>query len=135
MKEFIKNKLKDLLIENNINDTIDTSKIKIKVSDVNGLTVFIPFYNKDRMGAFRTKPFGDGFKIDSTILYDRYQNQGIGKGMYRYIINYFKKQGKKLYSDDAQSPDAKHVWDSLVGMGLAVKNDNTYVSKIDYNSL
>ena len=107
---------------------IDTSKIKIKVTNVNGLTVFIPFYDKDRMGAFRTKPFNDGFKIDSTLLYDRYQNKGIGKGMYRYIINYFKKQGKILYSDDAQSPDAKRVWDSLVGLGLAIKNNNTYQS-------
>ncbi len=122
MKEFIRQRLNEALTD------IDTSKIKIKVSNVNGLTVFIPFYDKDRMGAFRTKPFNDGFKIDSTLLYDRYQNKGIGKGMYRYMINYFKKQGKILYSDDAQSPDAKRVWDSLVALGMAIKNDDTYQS-------
>jgi GNAT superfamily N-acetyltransferase len=122
MRDFIKSKLNEAL------NNLDTSKIKIKVTNINGLTVFIPFYDKDRMGAFRTKPFNDGFKIDSTLLYDRYQNQGIGKGMYRYMINYFRKEGKTLYSDDAQSPDAKRVWDSLVASGMATKNNDTYQS-------
>lgn len=122
MRDFIKRKLNERL------NKLDTSKIKIKVTNVNGLTVFIPFYDKDRMGAFRTKPFNDGFKIDSTLLYDRYKNQGIGKGMYKYMINYFKKEGKVLYSDDAQSPDAKRVWDSLVALGMAIKTNDTYQS-------
>lgn len=127
MKDLIKKVLIKKLNESL--DKIDTSKIKIKVTDVNGLKVFIPFYEKDRMGAFRLKPFNDGFKIDSTLLYDRYQNQGIGKGMYSFIIKKLKKENKPLYSDDAQSPDAKRVWDSLVNNGLAIKiEDNKYKS-------
>jgi hypothetical protein len=38
------------------------------------------------------------------------------------------KEGKKLYSDDHQSPDAKYVWDSLVRNGYATPTENGYVS-------
>ncbi len=125
MRDFIKKKLHE-----GLNEPIDTSKIRIKNTLVNNLTVFIPFYGSERMGAFRLKPFGENYKIDSTLLYDRYKGQGLGKGMYKYMISFLKKQGKKLISDDSQSPEAQHVWDSLVSDGFAVKNGSTYESLI-----
>lgn len=119
--------LKSLLTESG---NLDTSKIKIKTSMVNGLLVFIPFYGNERMGAFRLKPQGNDYRIDSTLLYDRFKHAGIGKGMYKFMIKYLATKQKKLYSDKMQSQDAKNVWDSLVATGLAIALENgTYVSK------
>ena len=123
MKNFIKHKLRE-----GTSNLIDTSRIKIKNQVVNNLLVFIPFYDNDRMGAFRLRPFNDGYKIFETILYDRYKGQGLGKGMYKYIIRTLNKENKKLYSDDNQSPEAQNVWNSLVADGLAIKIDNHYES-------
>lgn len=124
MKEFIKNKLR----ENLQPEKIDTSKIKIKKNFTNGLLVFLPFYEGNRMGSFRLEPFNDDYKIFGTVLYDRFKGQGLGKGMYKYIIRQLKKEGKKLYSDDNQSPDAVNVWNSLVKDGLAITTDTGFVS-------
>jgi len=110
-------------------DTIDTSKIKIKNMEVNGLLVFVPHYGEERMGAFRLRPVQDGYKVKETVLYDRFRNQGIGKGLYRFMIRKLQSQGKRLYSDDYQSADAAKVWDALVRDGVAVKLPNgTYAS-------
>lgn len=124
MRDFIKQKLLE-----GLTDKIDTSKIKIKKAVVNNLLVYTPFYDGNRMGAFRLRPFGDDYKIFATVLYDDYKGQGLGKGMYRYIIRDLKKDGKTLYSDDMQSADAARVWDSLVSLGLAEKTGDTYKSK------
>jgi GNAT superfamily N-acetyltransferase len=124
VKEFIKNKLR----ENLQPEKIDTSKIKIKKNFTNGLLVFLPFYEGNRMGSFRLEPFNDDYKIFGTVLYDRFKGQGLGKGMYKYIIRQLKKEGKKLYSDDNQSPDAVNVWNSLVKDGLAITTDTGFVS-------
>ena len=70
-----------------------------------------------------------GFKVFETLLYDKYQGKGLGKGMYKYIIRDLSKENKILYSDDKQSTDAARVWDSLVSMGIAEKTGNTYKSK------
>lgn len=125
MKDFIKAKLLE-----NIENEIDTSKIRIKKTIVNNLLVYIPFYDGVRMGAFRLRPVADGFKVFETLLYDKYQGKGLGKGMYRHIIKDLSKEGKVLYSDDKQSTDAARVWDSLVSMGIAEKTGSTYKSKI-----
>lgn len=124
MKEFIKQKISEALL-----NEIDTSKIRIKKAIVNNLLVYTPFYGNNRMGAFRLKPFGDDYKIFGTVLYDDYKGQGLGKGMYKYIIKDLKKDGKTLYSDDMQSSDAARVWDNLVLLGIAEKTGNTYKSK------
>ena len=125
MKDFIKNKLK----ENLDNQKIDTSKIKIKTQVVNNLLVFLPFYDGERMGAFRLRPFNDDYKIFETILYDRFKGQGLGKGMYKFIIKKLASEGKKLYSDDKQSQEAYNVWNSLVKDNLATPLENgTFVS-------
>jgi len=127
MRDFIKNKLKENLEQEKIN----TSKIKIKTSVVNNLLVFLPFYDGERMGAFRLRPFNDDYKIFETVLYDRFKGQGLGKGMYRFIIKKLATEGKKLYSDDKQSQEAYNVWESLVRNGLAIKlENNTFVSSI-----
>lgn len=125
MKNFIRKKLLE-----SIDKTIDTSKIKIKKMVVNNLLVYTPFYDGNRMGAFRLKPLPDGYKVFGTVLYDDYKGKGLGKGMYRYIIRDLAKDGKVLYSDDKQSTEAARVWDSLVAMGLAEKTGETYKSKI-----
>jgi GNAT superfamily N-acetyltransferase len=110
-------------------DKLDTSKIKIKNMEVNGLLVFVPHYGEERMGAFRLRPVQDGYKIKETVLYDRFRNQGIGKGLYRFMIRKLQSQGKRLYSDDYQSADAANVWNALVRDGVAVKLPNgTYAS-------
>jgi hypothetical protein len=124
MKEFIKNKLR----ENLQSEKIDTSKIRIKSQFTNGLLVFLPVYEGSRMGSFRLEPFNDDYKIFGTVLYDRFKGQGLGKGMYKYIIRQLKKEGKKLYSDDNQSSEAVNVWNSLVKDGIATTTDNGYVS-------
>jgi predicted GNAT family acetyltransferase len=124
MKEFIKQKLTEVLT-----NKLDTSKIKIKKAVVNDLLVYTPFYDGNRMGAFRLRPFGDDYKIFGTVLYDDYKGKGLGKGMYRYIIKDLNKNGKSLYSDDMQSAEAAGVWDSLVSMGVAEKTGGTYKSK------
>ena len=124
MREFIKQKLTEALA-----DKLDTSKIKIKKAVVNNLLVYTPFYDGNRMGAFRLRPFGDDYKIFGTVLYDDYKGHGLGKGMYRYIIKDLKKENKTLYSDDMQSADAARVWDGLVAMGMAEKTGETYKSK------
>ena len=124
MKEFIKQKLSEALM-----DKLDTSKIKIRKAVVNNLLVYTPFYDGNRMGAFRLRPVGDDYKIFATVLYDDYKGQGLGKGMYLYIIKDLKREGKTLYSDDMQSADAARVWDSLVAMGMAEKTGETYKSK------
>ena len=96
---------------------------------MNNLLVFTPFYDGERMGAFRLRPFNDDYKVFETVLYDRFKGQGLGKGMYKYIIRDLSKESKILYSDDKQSTDAARVWDSLVSMGIAEKTGNTYKSK------
>jgi hypothetical protein len=127
MKDFIKNKLK----ENLEKEKIDTSKIKIKTAVVNNLFVFLPFYDGERMGAFRLRPFNNDYKVFETILYDRFKGQGIGKGIYRFIIKKLATEGKKLYSDDKQSQEAHNVWLSLVKNNLATQLDNeTFVSSL-----
>lgn len=125
MKEFIRQRLLETVLNN-----IDTSKIKIRKAVVNNLLVYTPFYDGNRMGAFRLKPFGDDYKIFATVLYDDYKGKGLGKGMYRYIIKDLSKENKLLYSDDMQSADAARVWDSLVSMGVAEKTGETYKSKV-----
>jgi len=120
-------KLLDILKE--ITDDIDSSKVKIRRKVVNGLLVFIPYYDGEPMGAFRMKPFDNDYKITAVILYDRFKGKGIGKKMYIYIIKTLAKEGKKLYSDDHQSPEAKYVWDSLVRNGYAIPTENGYMSR------
>jgi hypothetical protein len=125
MKEIIKQRLLEMSEEK-----IDTSKIKIRKVMVNNLLVYTPFYNGNRMGAFRLTPIDGGYKVFGTVLYDDYKGKGFGKGMYRYIIKDLAKDGNTLYSDDKQSEDATRVWDSLVSIGIAEKTGSTYKSKI-----
>jgi hypothetical protein len=127
MKKFIQEQIRNFILESE-NEKIDTSKIKIKKQIVNNLLVFTPFYEGERMGAFRLKPFGDNYKIFGVVLYDKFKGQGLGKGMYKYIIRTLSKEGKKLYSDDKQSPEAQNVWNSLVRDGFATTTDTGYVS-------
>jgi hypothetical protein len=127
MKDFIKEQFRKAILESE-NEKIDTSKIKIKRQIVNNLLVFIPFYENERMGGFRLKPFEDGYKIFGVVLYDKFRNQGLGKGMYKYIIRTLAKEDKKLYSDDYLSPDAENVWGSLVSNGFATTTDTGFVS-------
>ncbi len=126
MKEFIKQQVRNLLLENE--EKIDTSKIRVKKQLVNNLLVFSPYYENEKMGAFRLEPFGDNYKIFAALLYDRFKGKGLGKGMYKYIIKSLKKDGKTLYSDMSQSPDAKRVWDSLVRDGFATFDGTQYSS-------
>lgn len=112
-----------------IQDKLDMSQVKIKRAVVNGLLVFIPHYNGERMGAFRLRPVAGGYRIKETVLYDRYRSQGVGKAMYRYMIRKLKEQGNRLYSDSYQSAEAAGVWDALVRDGVAVKlPDGTYAA-------
>lgn len=129
MKNIIKNTLRNLLIENETIEKIDTSLIRIKKTVVNNLLVFQPFYKNERMGAFRLTPIADNYKIFGVVLYDRFKGQGIGKGMYKYMITSLRKEGKKLYSDDHQSQDALNIWESLVRDGFAIKTNEGYESK------
>jgi len=112
-------------------ENLDTSKIKIRSTLVNGLLVYLPTYDGERMGAFRLRPHGTDWQIDSVLLYDRFKGAGIGKGMYRFIIKHLAQQQKKLYSDKMQSQEALNVWQSLVTAGLAIPLEGgTFVSKV-----
>lgn len=124
MKEIIKQKLLETFGEK-----LDTSKIRIKKGIVNNFLVYIPFYGEEKMGGVRLSPVSDGYKIFSTLLYDKFKDKGIGKGMYKHIIKDLNKKNKTLYSDDNQSEDAKRVWDKLVSTGVAEKIGDTYKSK------
>jgi GNAT superfamily N-acetyltransferase len=117
MKDLIKSQVKKLLSENE-ND-IDISKIKVQKRNINNLLVFSPFYNGEKMGAFRIQPYGNNYSVYGALLYDRFRGKGIGKRMYKYMIKQLKKENKILYSDLRQTPDAKRVWDSLVRDGYA----------------
>ena len=128
MKEFIREQIKSLLFEDET-EKLDLSKVRIKRQVVKGLLVFTPYYDGVLMGAFRMKPFNNDYKITAVVLYDRFKGKGMGKNMYRYIIKTLTKEGKKLYSDNYQSPEAKNVWDSLVRNGYAIPTENGYVSK------
>lgn len=131
MKELIKSGLKKLISEQTVPTTekIDTSLIRIKKNLVNNLLVFQPYYKNKPMGAFRLTPYNEDYRIYGVVLYDRFKGQGIGKGMYKYIIGSLRKEGKKLYSDNHQSQEAQNVWDSLVNDGVAIKIDGGYMSK------
>jgi GNAT superfamily N-acetyltransferase len=132
MKTFIKKLLREFICENAITPEIvpdiDFSKIRIKTMLVNGIVAYIPFYGNERMGSFRVKPFKDGFRIFETVLYDKYRHKGVGKRMYYYIIKKLKSGGETLYSDKSQTDDAKHVWDSLIKLGVAMKTPEGYKS-------
>jgi GNAT superfamily N-acetyltransferase len=126
MKDYIRQLLREALEQ-----PLDTSKIEIDVQVINNLLVYLPFYDGVRMGAFRLAPFNNDYKVSEVLLYDKFRGQGIGVGMYRYIIEDLAEQGKKLYSDDNQTPDAKRVWASLIKSGLAKDLGNrTYVSTV-----
>jgi GNAT superfamily N-acetyltransferase len=111
-----------------VESDIDFSKVRIKRLLVNGIVAYIPFYGNERMGSFRIKPFNDGFRIFETVLYDKYRHKGIGKRMYYYIIKKLKSGGETLYSDKSQTDDAKHVWDSLIKLGVATRTPEGYKS-------
>jgi hypothetical protein len=124
MKKLIIEQLRKLITEE-----IDRGKIRIKKQSINGLLIFSPYYEDEKMGGFRTKPFEDGYMIDSTILYDRFRGFGIGKDIYLYIIKTLAKENKPLYSDLHQTPEAKDVWEKLVAKGYADRTENGYKSK------
>lgn len=121
--------LKLLNLIKEITQEIDSSEIKIRRQVVNNLLVFSPYYEGDKMGAFRMKPFNNDYKITAVLLYSRYRRMGIGKKMYIYIIKALAKEGKKLYSDNDQTAEAKATWESLVRSGYALPTENGYVSK------
>lgn len=130
MKEIIKNRLSTLLEDSSEfnNKKVDKSKIKIKQQEVNGLLVFSPYYYDQKIGAFRLEPIGNDYSVFATIIYDRFRGQGIGLGMYKYIIKTLRKKGKKLYSDTNQTNDALKVWNELVADGFATTTDKGFVS-------
>jgi GNAT superfamily N-acetyltransferase len=132
MKNQIKEHLRRLIFETPVTDErveVDLSLIKIKKVIIKGITTFMPFYLGDRMGTFRIKPYKEGYRIYGVAVYTRYQNQGIAKRMYLYIIKSLGRDGKKLYSDAYFTDDAKRVWESLVRNGYAIRTDIGYMSK------
>jgi GNAT superfamily N-acetyltransferase len=133
MREFIKNKLKENLNQpetKTIEKPFDFSKISIKQVFVNGKTVFIPLYDGVKIGSFRLVNYADNYRIDSVTLLEEFRKKGIGKRMYLYIIKSLKKMGKILYSDKNQSQDAQNVWNSLISIGAAEKNEFGYNSTL-----
>jgi hypothetical protein len=97
---------------------------------VNGLLVYIPMFRGERMGAFRLKPRGEDWQIESVMLYDRYRGRGVGKAVYQYIIRDLKP--KRVYSDRAQTGPAKAIWQGLVAQGQAEPiGSSEYVSSIN----
>lgn len=76
----------------------------------------------EKVGALRTKPYKDGYQVDSVIVKPEYRGHGIAKEMYRAA---FEELGS-LYSDQAQTADAERVWDSFMKSGEAQKIDSRY---------
>jgi len=108
---------------------VDLSLVRIKKQWVNNLLVFSPYYENKPIGGFRLKKFEDGYKVESVSIYEAYRNNGIGKNMYLHMIKTLQKENMPLYSDNAQTPAAKAIWEKLVDKGIAVRTENGYKSK------
>ena len=108
---------------------VDLSKVRIKKHFVNGYLVFSPYYENKPIGGFRIKQFEDGYKVESVSVYEDYRDNGIGKNMYLHMIKTLQKENMVLYSDNAQTPAAKAIWEKLVDKGIAVRTENGYKSK------
>lgn len=108
--------------------TIDETSIEFKRTPINnGLTSHMFVMGDDKIGTIRTKPYKDGVKVDQALVTEGYRGQGIGTELYLETIRNLMIEGKKLYSDSSRTAPAEAIWKKLVGMNLAIQNeDGTY---------
>ena len=110
--------IKEVLAEQSEEQTVD-----FDIKDVRGVKTVLATYAGERVGALRLKAYKDSYQVDSVIVTPNYRGYGIGKEMYRLAND---KLGP-LYSDAHQSPDALHLWKSLVKSGEAKEDGDRFV--------
>ena len=79
------------------------------------------------VGKLTVGDIGDN-KVEIKCSSTRVQGQGYGTALYKEAIKAENAKGNTVVSDQtgATSPEAKRVWESLVGQGLAEKVGDTY---------
>lgn len=100
--------------------TIEFKKIPINM----GLTSHMFVLGDEKIGTIRTKPYRDGVKVDQALVTESYRGQGIGTELYLETIRNLMAEGQKLYSDTSRTAPAERIWQKLVDLGLAFKNED-----------
>lgn len=110
-------------------EDVNTSKketVKVEKNEVNGKLVYEPFFKGKKMGALRLLPYNGGYRVDSVVVYDKFQKKGVARNLYKYAINDLSKQGISLSSLNIRAPYAEKIWEGLVNEGIATKDGNDY---------
>lgn len=102
--------------------------LKIEVKEVNGRLVVEPLVNGTKAGALRMLPYEDGYRVDSVVVYDKYQNKRLGTQLYQEAIKFLLKSQTPLYSLKVRSENAKKIWDKFVAIGVAEKVGEDYIA-------
>lgn len=100
--------------------------VKVEKNEVNGKLVYEPFFKGKKMGALRLLPYNSGYRVDSVIVYDKFQKKGVARNLYKYAINDLSKQDISLSSLNIRAPYAEKIWEGLVNEGIATKDGNDY---------
>jgi predicted GNAT family acetyltransferase len=123
LEDFTKASATDLLSGSKLSKK---ETVKIEKNEVNGKLVYEPFFKGKKMGALRLLPYSGGYRVDSVIVYDKFQKKGVAKNLYKYAINDLSKQGISLSSLNVRAPYAEKIWEGLVNEGIATKDGNDY---------
>jgi len=102
--------------------------LKIDIREVNGRLVVETLVNETKAGALRMLPYEDGYKVESVIVYDKYQNRRLGTRLYQEAIKFLLKSQTPLYSLKVRSENAKKIWDKFVEIGVAQKVGEDYIA-------
>ncbi len=106
-----------LLKEEAEQQTID---IRLLPQSIKGKRVVLAKYGKATIGALRLVPYKNTQAVDTVQVKPDYQRHGIGTEMYRTAADKFGI----IYSDKAQSPAAKGLWEKLLKAGEAKKDSD-----------
>lgn len=123
LEDFTKASATDLLSGNRLSKK---ETVKVEKNEVNGKLVYEPFFKGKKMGALRLLPYNGGYRVDSVIVYDKFQKKGVARNLYKYAINDLSKQGISLSSLNIRAPYAEKIWEGLVNEGIATKDGNDY---------
>lgn len=113
-----------LLLKETEQQTID---IRLLPQPVKGKRVVLAKYGDETVGALRLVPYKDTYAVDTVQVKPDYRRHGIGTEMYRTAVDKFKT----IYSDKAQSPAAKGLWEKLIKTGEAKQDSDGryYITK------
>lgn len=123
LEDFTKASATDLLSGSKLSKK---ETVKVEKNEVNGKLVYEPFFKGKKMGALRLLPYNGGYRVDSVVVYDKFQKKGVARNLYKYAINDLSKQGISLSSLNIRAPYAEKIWEGLVNEGIATKDGNDY---------